>query len=712
MAADSAAAAGGRAGITFGVELVIPWDAPESVIDLNSDGLMDLDIVPDVIGLTGRLPDAAVCRILQGRDVRSVRALVPDSRGLERNFHDVTIVDMGDLPEVSVSIDDLSPLRSANNGRPRCSAIWCGCNKTWIRCVQRPVCRKRFWNARPGRCSYCNKLIKCDMYRHVSTYHLDLAQLWRCPVSWCTVWKGAPQDCMDHVRGPHDVPWDIKSASLEKVVLPWTVWRQVWTDSLAANHSGISTDILLVSDIHLSLTHHYRVHKRGLPHIAFRSDYLARLCGSVSQAAGQSRHDTISPVASSPVSSHYARSAEQESETSRLTRRGRRRMRPVRILQGSVGDLQVLTAQDTSDLPGALVYDCRPPLLPVSLRLEVIGAFPSRRTVALASLAAPPQEDFMEIGGVSPEGVTVPELGVAPLVNTELEDELPAPEDSPLCHDSSLEGARPPRVCSATRELVDLELEKALLSVSILPDMVTPLEEPVEGFPVAPSSYPEPLVPVLPYDDPDAPSRVSPLWVAADGPGLDVFPTYLTSPAYSVYEPATSPVTPYLQEDAAYQPPPSPATMDQYLARDGDLLLGDVVALPVLSSPLTPLPVVVDMAPESCVGSPAGVPVAPSSDGMLYLSREGPFDVLQDALESGATPQVINSFPGCQYRMTSYDDSVDRSDLNPAYGFHLHDPRLLEYVGAPKSAHLLSHTVLDTPYGLGSGYVGCPAATA
>ena len=108
--------------------------------------------------------------------------------------------------------------------------------------------------------------------------------------------------------GAHYVPWDVKSTSIEKFVPPWTVRRQVWTDSLAANHSRISTDILLPSDIHLSLTHHYRVHKRGLPHIAFRKDYLARLRDSVTQAAGQSRHDMIYPVASSPVSSHYARS--------------------------------------------------------------------------------------------------------------------------------------------------------------------------------------------------------------------------------------------------------------------------------------------------------------------------------------------------------------------------------------------------------------------
>ena len=66
--------------------------------------------------------------------------------------------------------------------------------------------------------------------------------------------------------------------------------------------------------------------------------------------------------------------------------------------------------------------------------------------------------------------------------------------------------------------------------------------------------------------------------------------------------------------------------------------------------------------------------------------------MIQDALESGATRQVLNSLPGCHYRMTSYDDSVDRSDLNPAYGFHLHDPRLLEYAGAPESARLLSRT--------------------
>ena len=35
---------------------------------------MDLDTVPDVLGLTGRRPEAAVVRVLQGRDEWSVRS--------------------------------------------------------------------------------------------------------------------------------------------------------------------------------------------------------------------------------------------------------------------------------------------------------------------------------------------------------------------------------------------------------------------------------------------------------------------------------------------------------------------------------------------------------------------------------------------------------------------------------------------------------------
>ena len=233
------------------------------------------------------------------------------------------------------------------------------------------------------------------------------------------------------------MPWDVKSANLEQFVPPWTVQRKVWSDSLKASHSGISTGVLLFSDINLSLIHHYRIHKCGLPHIAFRKDYLARLRALLSPAA-RPRGELLSPVSSGPVSMRHARSAELESESPRRTRHAKHRMWPVRVLDESVGDLQILTIQEPSDLQGAIVYECRPPLLPVSLRLEDIGPLPMRQKVVSASLAAPPREDCMAIGGVSPEGVAIPELGVAPLVDpeTDLEDELLAPEDSTLVSDS------------------------------------------------------------------------------------------------------------------------------------------------------------------------------------------------------------------------------------------------------------------------------------
>ena len=54
----------------------------------------------------------------------------------------------------------------------------------------------------------------------------------------------------------------------------------------------------------------------------------------------------------------------------------------------------------------------------------------------------------MVFGGASPEGVAMPELGVASDDReTDLEDELPTPEVSMLICDSSPEGVCLPGVC-------------------------------------------------------------------------------------------------------------------------------------------------------------------------------------------------------------------------------------------------------------------------
>ena len=77
---DGAALVDDRSGVTFRAELCIPWDAPEAVIDIDSADLVSLGSFPDKVGLFGRRKDAAVSRILAGRDSRSVRFLVPDRR--------------------------------------------------------------------------------------------------------------------------------------------------------------------------------------------------------------------------------------------------------------------------------------------------------------------------------------------------------------------------------------------------------------------------------------------------------------------------------------------------------------------------------------------------------------------------------------------------------------------------------------------------------
>ena len=135
-------------------------------------------------------------------------------------------------------------------------------------------------------CKFCGKVIRVDMYRHVARLHLELVQLWRCPRAWCTMWKGSPQDCLEHLRNGHDAPWISKTASIEKYAPPWTVRRELWTDSLRVEHSGISTDILLFSELRLSLTQHYRVYRGGLPHAVFRTDYIVRL-RALLQSSGQ-----------------------------------------------------------------------------------------------------------------------------------------------------------------------------------------------------------------------------------------------------------------------------------------------------------------------------------------------------------------------------------------------------------------------------------------
>ena len=220
-----------RAGVTFGVELYVPWDAPEAVVDVSSAVAVPLRNVADVFGPVGRRDSVTESCVLQGREARSIRVLVPDCRGLDQNFHYLTVVDMGDLPESHAH-----------------HMMW------WQRELEemRKAAKVKYRLKHPSPCICFGGTL----------------------IVVLTVCKGTPQDLMDHVRGAHNVPGEIKKVRLETLFPPQTVTCQVYTDSLTSRHSGISNDVLLFSDIGLSLIHHYRVHKRGLPHVAFRRNSI------------------------------------------------------------------------------------------------------------------------------------------------------------------------------------------------------------------------------------------------------------------------------------------------------------------------------------------------------------------------------------------------------------------------------------------------------
>ena len=259
--------------------------------------------------------------------------------------------------------------------------------------------------------------------------------------------------------------------------------------------------------------------------------------------------------------------------------------------------------------------------------------------------------------------MVIPELGVAPL-------ELPTPDGSP-----STDASEPVR--SPTPPGVDLELVRALIELGILPSMVTPIVDPVVGTSATAALYPMPPIPVL--------------------SGVDSAPGLVASPIRPV---GGSPVR-YLSLSCQVLPPGSVsdvarstsglAQMDQYLQRSASLSLGESTDSPSLPAPLTPRRIIKELVAGSVVGSPTGeLTVAVAQLSMPDLSRQGPFDIHQDYSASGASPRVLGSMRGCQYRMNSYEEGNGCPDFNPAYGIHLHDPRLLEYVGAPESARLLS----------------------
>ena len=253
----------------------------------------------------------------------------------------------------------------------------------------------------------------------------------------------------------------------------------------------------------------------------------------------------------------------------------------------------------------------------------------------------------MVIGGTSPEGVAVWELGVAPpdSPGTDLEDELPTLEDSVMIGGASPERVAIPELGVAPPDDSETDLEDELLNMSPLPTVVSPLTEPVPVIvftaTCAGSAGPCLQCRVAGCSTPGGGRTTMDQYIAADADLLLGDPSdlhLLSLPLLPVPVPDISdPVavgTPSVGEsglvplvvpsdDSGYLPPDSPTTMDQYIAADADLLLGDPSDLHLLSLPLLPVPVADISDPVSVgipsVGEPWLVPLVVPSDDSGYL---------------------------------------------------------------------------------------------
>ena len=242
----------------------------KSVSESNLDKLYDLpESIQYVMGLQALRPSAAVCKVMTIPDSNCVRIVTPDEH-VPTGFHEILIYDMGLEEWPKVPMSEIGCLR----------LDWQKDLFSFVGHYQlelehmRKECRDRFVGITSGT---CEKFIQVNLGRHVALYHLDLAQLWRCPVGWCPVWKGTSQDCVDHMRRAHNTPISVKAGNLARWFPPWTVTREQWHSMSRPSMSGIAIDTFLFSCIGTPLFHRYRVFDRLGSHLAFRKPYMPKL---------------------------------------------------------------------------------------------------------------------------------------------------------------------------------------------------------------------------------------------------------------------------------------------------------------------------------------------------------------------------------------------------------------------------------------------------
>ena len=129
-----------------------------------------------------------------------------------------------------------------------------------------------------GYCPVCETKSDHAIDSHMMCHHLDLGQLWRCPIEWCVVWKGSVRECRDHINDKHSGSETIDYDKISKSFPAWTVTRDFWKQALKPEISGIAVDVKLFRESGRRLVHKYRVYRDPLPHPALREGKRTTHC--------------------------------------------------------------------------------------------------------------------------------------------------------------------------------------------------------------------------------------------------------------------------------------------------------------------------------------------------------------------------------------------------------------------------------------------------
>ena len=129
---------------------------------------------------------------------------------------------------------------------------------------------------------------------------------------------------------------------------------------------------------------------------------MSQLCALLPLPAVLPAMGVVSPDSSSSSSLCPAGSPDVVVRSPRTTRRAFKRRRPVRVMESPVENIPVLTIQDPLAAAGAVVLDCRPPLLPVSMAISGVDLSAIRVPAVSAGVdVLPPNGSRCSVGGLA-----------------------------------------------------------------------------------------------------------------------------------------------------------------------------------------------------------------------------------------------------------------------------------------------------------------------